>query len=342
MSERLFNSSFPRKRKSSDLNVRAPTSAKVTTKQLNYLHTKPLCWLRKLQQIYLISLLLIVPHTASAAITLTGADGHTVTLQAPATRIVSLAPDLTELVYDAGAGASMAGAGSYSNYPAAANKLPRVGSASGFDLERIVALKPDLILVWQGGTPVKFIERLRGLDLPVLTVGTHQLADIAANLELIGRATGHEREAQQAAQDFLAGLAALRREYAGLKPVRVFYEISATPLYTVGGRQLISRMLELCGGRNIFSDLSALAAPVNLGSVLARDPQAIVTGDDPGSAARLKEWQRWQQLSAVKTGSLFRISGDLLVRATPRILQGGKQLCQDLEKARPRRTAASD
>lgn len=283
-----------------------------------------------------VALLLVVPLVGRAAITLTGADGHGLTLVTPATRIVSLAPDLTELVYDAGAGTALVGASRYSDYPAAAKQLPRIGDAFRVDLERVIALKPDLILAWQGGTPASLIERLRALKLPVLVIGTRELADIAANLELVGRATGHEAKAHQATQDFLAGLKALRRQYAGRKTVRVFYEISATPLYTVGGKQIISRMLELCGGRNIFSDLTVSAAAVTLESVLARDPQAIVTGADPDSASRLKTWQRWPQISAVKTGSLFRIPGDLLARATPRILQGGQRLCADLAAVRAR------
>ncbi|MGH8322035.1 MAG: cobalamin-binding protein [Gammaproteobacteria bacterium] len=284
---------------------------------------------------------LMLVGTAQAAITLTSADGQILTLAKPATRIVSLAPDLTELAYDAGAGADMVGAGRFSDYPAAAKKLPRIGDAFHIDVERLLALKPDLVLVWQGGTPSQLIGELRALKLPVLVIGTHKLADIANNLELIGRATGHEAQAHAAAQAFLARLQGLRTQYAGRKPVRVFYEISATPLYTVGGRQSISRMIELCGGRNIFSDLTELAAPVSLESVLARDPQAIVTGSDEGAADRLKEWQRWLQISAVGTDSLFGISSDLLARATPRILQGGKQLCEDLEKARERHKKTS-
>ncbi|MBU6421026.1 MAG: cobalamin-binding protein, partial [Gammaproteobacteria bacterium] len=276
--------------------------------------------------------LLLLPLLSRAAITLAGVDGRTLMLAKPATRIASLAPDLTELVYDAGAGTDMVGAGTYSNYPEAAKKLPRIGNAFGFDLEKIVALRPDLVLAWQGGTPTPVIARLRALKLPVLVVGTHQLKDIASNLELIGKATSHEAEAHAAAQTFLAGLEKLHKQYAGRKPVRVFYEISSEPLYTVGGTQIISRMIELCGGHNIFSDITAPAAPVSLEAVLARDPQAIVTGSDAGTAARLKEWQRWPQISAVKTSSLFSISGDFLARATPRILEGGQQLCEDLEK----------
>ena len=291
--------------------------------------------MRELQRAGLICLLLLAVN-AQAAITLTGADGHTLTLHAPAARIVSLAPNLTELTYDVGAGGALVGTSRYSDYPTAAQKLARIGDAFRFDIERIVALRPDLVLAWQSGTPESAIERLRALKLPVLVIGTRRLSDIAANLELTGRAAGHERQAQAAAQAFLSGLDKLRDKYASRKPVRVFYEISAAPLYTVGGDQIISRMIELCGGRNIFADLAAPAAAVSMGSVLVRDPQAIVTGSDPGAAARLADWRRWPQISAVRTGSLFSISDDLLARATPRILQGGKQLCENLEKVRER------
>lgn len=278
--------------------------------------------------------LLLLSPLLRAAVTLTGADGQQLRLSAPAQRIVSLAPDLTELVYAAGSGAALVGASAYSDYPAAAKQLPRIGDAFRLDTERVLALRPDLVLAWQGGTPVSLIERLRTLNLPVLVIGTQRLADIASNLESIGRATGHEEAAHAAAQSFLEGLDQLRKAYANRDPVRVFYEISATPLYTIGGTQIINRMLELCGGRNVFADLHPLAASVSLESVLARDPQAVVTGDDPAAAMRLEQWQRWPQMSAVRTGSVYRISGDLLDRATPRVLQGGKQLCEDLEITR--------
>ncbi|MDE2235180.1 MAG: cobalamin-binding protein [Gammaproteobacteria bacterium] len=292
--------------------------------------------------LYLIGLCLLLPAAAAAAITVTGADHQSITLAAPARRIVSLAPDLTELVYDAGAGAALVGASSYSDYPQAAKKLLRIGDAFRFDLERVLALRPDLVLAWQSGTPVTAIERMRALGLPVLVIGSQQLTDIARNLELIGKVTGHEAQAKTAAREFLAGLASLRQEYAGRPPVRVFYEISSRPLYTVGGRQIISRMIELCGGRNIFSELKVPAATVSMGAVLARDPQAVITGGDDQAAARLKAWHRWPMVSAVRTHSLFSISNDLLARATPRILQGGKQLCEDLEKARESRLANSE
>lgn len=292
-------------------------------------------------RLFLGALVLVLSVPGLAAITVSGADHQSIALATPAQRIISLAPDLTELAYAAGAGAQMVGADTYSNFPNAAKELPRIGDSFRVDLERLVALKPDLILAWQGGTPAAVIGRLRSLRLPVLVIGTNQLTDIARNLELIGKLTGHDAEALAAAQDFLDGLEALRLQYVGRTPVRVFYEISGSPLYTVGGGQIISHMIELCGGRNIFSDLKVLAASVSLESVLARDPQAIVTGSDAGVSERLKEWQRWPQISAVRTNSVFIISSDLLARATPRILLSGKQMCEDLEKAREGRKTTS-
>jgi len=284
----------------------------------------------------LVALLLSFSAPSFAAIKLAGADQHSLSLSRPATRIVTLAPDLTELVFDAGAGDALVGVSAYSDYPAAARRLPRIGDAFRFDLERIVALRPDLILAWRGGTSVPMIARLRALKLPVLVIGTRTFNDIAANLELIGRASGHERQARDAAQAFLAGLQKLRSTYSNGRPVRVFYEISNQPLYTVGGRQVISRMIDLCGGHNIYHALKPLAAAVSLETTLARDPQAIVTGGDPGAGARLRAWRRWPELSAVKTGSLFSIDGDLLARATSRMLEGGQELCRDLAVTRKR------
>lgn len=287
---------------------------------------RPACWL-------LVGLLAGLPLLAQAAVTVTGADGRTLTLNAPATRIVSLAPDLTELTFDVGAGSALVGASRYSDHPAAAKKLPRIGDAFQFDTERIVALQPELVLAWQTGTPDAVIQRLRALKLPVLVIGAHRLSDIAANLQLLGEVTGHATQARAAAVRFLEGLQQLRDHYAADRPVRVFYEISATPFYTVGGTQLVSRAIAVCGGRNIFAELKAPAAVVNLGSILERDPQAIVTGEAPGAAARLQEWRRWPDVSAVRHGNLFAV-GEALVSATPRLLDATAELCRDLDQAR--------
>lgn len=284
--------------------------------------------------------LLFTPLLARASLHLTGSDGQSVTLAAPAARIVSLAPDLTELTYDVGAGGVLLATVEYSDYPAAAKMIPRVGDAFHVDVEKVVALKPDLVLVWQGGTPLALIERLRGLGLPVLAIGTTYLADIAANLELLGHATGHDSEAAKAALDFRDGLDALERRYGKTMPLRVFYEVSEEPLFTVGGRQSISRLMAVCGGKNIFGDLDALGPSVGMEAVLARDPQAIVSGDGEGDAARrFKTWLRWPELSAVRYGNFIAVNDDWVSRATPRVLLAGQQLCEAFQRARAKLSA---
>ena len=283
-----------------------------------------------------LALFSLLPLAAAAAdIHLQGADGVAITLAKPAQRVVSLAPDLAELLYDIGAGDSLQGAVEYTDYPAAAKALPRVGDAFHVDVEKLVALKPDLVLAWEGGTPEPLIAKLRALKLPVLALGTHELLDIASNMETLGLATGHADAAQLAADDFRTFLGALRARYANQAPLTLFYEISPQPLFTIGGGQSISKLMEVCGGRNVFADLTELAPPVTLEAVLARDPQVIVTGDGEGdTAARFKAWQRWPDLSAVKQGNFVVLNDDWISRATPRLLNAGKQLCEALQKIR--------
>ena len=284
--------------------------------------------------------LLLLPLAAGAkGIHLKGADGVELTLAAPAKRVVSVAPDLAELLYDIGAGDVLQGAVEYTDYPAAAKAVPRVGDAFHVDVEKLVSLKPDLVLVWEGGTPQPLIAKLRTLKLPVLALGTHELLDIASNMETLGVATGHEDAAQLAADDFRTFLGALRSRYANEAPVTVFYEISAQPLFTVGGGQSISKLMEVCGAHNVFADLTDLAPAVTLESVLARDPEVIVTGDGEGDVAqRFKDWQRWPNLTAVKLGNFVVLDDDWVSRSTPRLLNAGKQLCEALEKIREKRS----
>jgi len=294
-----------------------------------------------MKRIAVLLLFALLPLAAQAAdIHLKGADGVGLTLSSPARRVVSLAPDLAELLYGIGAGSTLQGAVEYTDYPDAAKKVPRVGDAFHVDTEKLLTLKPDLVLVWEGGTPKPLIDKLRSLKLPVLAIGTHELLDIASNMETLGIATGHGEVAQLAAEDFRTRLGALRSRYADQAPLTVFYEISAQPLFTVGGGQSISRLMEVCGGRNVFADLTELGPAVSLESVLARDPQVIVSGDGEGDTAqRFKDWQRWPKLAATREGNFVTLDDDWISRSTPRLLDAGKQLCEALQKIRDKRAS---
>ena len=266
--------------------------------------------------------------------------GREVRLKGPAKRIVTLAPHATEMLYAAGAGDRLIGTVEYSDYPPAAKKVPRVGSYDRFDLEAISALKPDLVIAWESGNPAAPVEKMRALGLTVYASQPNRLEDIAGQLERFGQLAGSEAQAREAAEHFRQRLAKLRRDNADKPPVRVFYQIWKAPLMTVGGPQIISSAIQICGGENVFGQLGQMAPTVSVEAVLAADPEAIVaTGMGDARPEWLDDWNKWTRMTAVKRGNLFHINPDLLQRHTPRILDGAAQLCADLDVARSRRPA---
>jgi iron complex transport system substrate-binding protein len=262
-------------------------------------------------------------------------SGQPVVLQHPATRIVSLAPHITELLFAAGAGNAVVGVSEHSDYPAAARTLPRVGGGSGIDLEAVLALRPELVVAWGSGSPPGLLQRLRQLGFAVFVSEPRVMDDIAASLERLGGLAGHETAARRAVQRFEERLRQLRERYAGRPPVRVFYQVWQQPLLTINGDHLVSDVIRLCGGVNVFGDLPELAPQVSVESVLQRDPQVIIAGGDAPDARSLNDWwRRWNDISAVQGGHLYTVPQQLLERHTPRILDGAALLCERLESVR--------
>ena len=251
-------------------------------------------------------------------------------------RIISVAPNLTEMLFAAGAAGQVVAVSAYSDYPAAATTLPRIGDAFRLDFERIVALAPTVAVIWETGTPAGVAERLEGLGIRVVRVPTRNLDDIASGVLAMGELAGTGATAAQAARDYRARIAALREEYRGRPTVRVFVQIDDAPLYTVGGPHLITEILGLCGGENVFADAEAQALPVDLESVLARAPEVILSTDTDAPAPY---WARFPELVAVARGNLFQSDGDLLARPSPRIADGAADVCARLDEARAKRPA---
>jgi iron complex transport system substrate-binding protein len=248
-------------------------------------------------------------------------------------RIVSVAPNLTELLFAAGAAEQIVAVSAYSDYPEAAKSLPQVGDAFRLDYERIVALAPTIAVIWETGTPAGVRERLESLGIRVVGIPTHRLDDIAAGLIELGEVAGTQAVAAQAAADFRARLAALREQYRDRPLLRVFVQIDDAPLFTIGGGHLISEIVELCGGLNLFAKETALALPVDLESVLVRAPQVILSTDDGDPAVY---WSRFGEIEAVAAGKVFRAPADLLARPSPRIVEGAARVCEQLDEARGR------
>ena len=268
-------------------------------------------------------------------ITVADDAGRRVTLEAPARRIVSLSPHATELLFAASAGERVVGVASYSNYPPAAQIRPEIGGAGNLNLEAIIALEPDLVVSWKSGNTAAQVERLIGLGIPVFYSEPRRLEDIATNLERLGELAGTMQAASEAAARFRRGYREIRREYAGQSPVRTFYQIWHQPLMTVNGEHLISQVMELCGGSNIFAALQTLAPVVTREAVLAADPQIIIASGRAGERPQwLQAWENWPQLSAVRYKQLYFIEPDLIQRQTPRILDGARIMCGQLAQAR--------
>jgi len=225
------------------------------------------------------------------------ADAATV---APQPRIVSLAPNLTELTFSAGAGSQIVGTVEFSDYPQAARAIPRIGDAFRIDYERLLALHPDVVFAWESGTPKNVIERLRALNVNVRVIATYRIADISVAMREIGA---------------ISGTAAIAER--------------------VGGKQIMSEIVSLCGGRNVFADLNDLAPEIGEEAVIAADPQVILATDNSGDDA-LEHWRHWQRMKAVKTGNLYVLPPDDMARPTTRLALGAAELCRTLETARHR------
>lgn len=281
------------------------------------------------------SALCVAVHTATAApVEAADATGVRVVLSQPARRIVSLAPHATELLFAAGAGDRVVGVLSPADWPLEAARLPRVGDALALDLERVVALGPDLIVTWPYLAPAQ-IERLRTLGVPIYVSDPHTPEAIAEDLERLGVLAGSAEAGAGAAQKFRARLATVAATPRDHTELPVFYEIWNQPLYTVGGKHLITTALRLCGGTNIFAFLALPAPQVTIEAVLAAAPAAIVAGTDNAvRPAWLDDWKRWKDLPAVEHGNLFVVDANLLHRAGPRFADGVAQLCAALAQAR--------
>lgn len=249
-----------------------------------------------------------------------------------AVRLVSLAPSVTELVFAAGAGPRLVGVSEYSDHPANARRLPRIGNAFRVDEERVIGLAPTHVLAWRTGTPPPTIERLQRLGLQVIVLDTQRLDDIAEAIDRIGALAGTEIVARRAAEEFRRELAALRPRPAVRRPVGVFVEVDDEPLYTVAADHVVNEIINRCGGRNIFSDLSGVAPVVSLESVIARDPELILVADDSITEPQ-RLWRRWPELRAVRNRQVIRVPGDLLTRPTPRILIGARAVCAAIAAA---------
>jgi iron complex transport system substrate-binding protein len=279
----------------------------------------------------------LAPSRNSLAAEVLDDEGSVVRLDRPAERIISLAPSLTELLFAAGAGSKMVGVINYSDYPPQAKTLPIIGRHDLLDMEKILQLRPDLIVAWQSGNPRASVNRLRELGITVYIAEPKNLASIPSHLRRLAVLAGTETAADRVIDDFEAKLGALSENFRHRSPIRTFYQVWDRPLISAGGNELINDIISLCGGVNIFADIQLVAPKVSTEAVLLRNPQAIVaSGMDIERPKWLDDWLKWEQLSAVATNSLFFVPPELLQRHTPRALLGAERMCEQIDLSRTR------
>jgi iron complex transport system substrate-binding protein len=258
-------------------------------------------------------------------------------------RIISLSPHITELLFAAGAGDRIVGVDDMSDYPPAVAGIARVGEAWALDVEGLLKLKPTLIVLWDSGTPPRRKEELRRLNLQLYVTEQHHLDDIATTLLDFGRLAGTETVAAAAAGRYRSELAQLRAQYAGRPRLRAFFQVWDRPLYTLSGEHVVTEVLSLCGADNVFADLTTLAPAIDREAVLARDPDVILIGATGTEGARqTADWGRFGNLRAVRNQHIFTVDPSLIGRMSPRILQGVRDVCEVLDKARDVRRRATD
>ena len=270
-----------------------------------------------------------------AAVSAVDDTGQTVTLSKPATRLISMAPNLTEILFYIEAGSQIVGVVDYSDFPPKARDIPKIGSSHQFDIEAILALQPDLVVAWESGNPAEDLAKLEQLGIHIFRTEPRTLNDISTLMQRLGKLTGHSAASNFLAATFLERTAAIRKTYQQRRNLTVLYQIWSDPIYTLNGEHLISRLIEHCGGTNIFFELETLAPVVSTESVIERNPDVIIAGGHQGTTPEwLGTWRQWSGMQAVQSKSLYTVDGDQISRMGPRILQGMQELCQAIDQAR--------
>lgn len=269
--------------------------------------------------------------------------GQRLVLPAPPRRVVSLAPSLTEMVHAVGAGDALVAVTRGSDHPPAVRSLPQVGDHQRLDIERLLALQPDLLLVWRGGNSQRELAQLARAGIPIYRLEPTRLDDVPRALERIGGLLGRGAEGRQAAGRMRERLARLRAQHAGAAPVSVFYQVWQQPLLTLGGPQITTDVLALCGGRNVFAGIDQRVAQVSVEAVVAADPEVLMTAgagemlNRAPAAAAFRRWSSLGGMTAVRRGWLYTLPADAISRAGPRIVDGVEAVCRALAEVRAER-----
>ncbi len=258
-------------------------------------------------------------------------------------RIITLAPHLSELVDSAGGSDRLVGVSAYSNFPTSVKQLPITSDARSIDLEKMKSLRPDLIIYWRGGTSESQIQSIKKTftkDVQFIAVEPKKLGGIATDIETIGKVLGTDLVAKKNADALRIKITELSKNQNNSKnisqrKVRVFYQVWAQPLMTLNKDHIISDIIQLCGGEQLFANEKVLVPTVSREAVIKANPEIIFTAVD--SAKMTSDWSMWTsfpQLAATKNKAFVDLDGDIISRPSPRIMQGAQKICAEVNRLR--------
>lgn len=256
-----------------------------------------------------------------------------IVLAAPAKKIIVLSPHAVEMLYAIGAGSNIIATTEYANFPDEAKNIPRIGGYYGIQIEKVMALNPDLIVTWSGGNKHSDLQQLKQLGLTLYDSNPTTLDSLATELENLGQLTGHSQQANKVATQYRQLLQQIAKNSHNKPKVRVFYQLWSEPLMTVARNSWIQQIIEVCRGDNVFAKAANDYPQLSIENVLLNNPQVIIQSQQQQNEPSIA-WQQWPEISAVKNHHIYQINADLLHRPSPRTILGIQTLCNTLDKVR--------
>jgi iron complex transport system substrate-binding protein len=263
--------------------------------------------------------------------TFTDEVGRTVEVSGPPRRIVSVAPNVTEILFALGLGGRLVGVTTYCEYPPEALKIEKIGGYINPSLERIVALRPDLVVGIAEGDLRTFVDKLTALKIPVYIANPRTALDVLISIRKIGEVAFAPEPAREIVRSMEEKIQSIRDKVQGRPRPRVLHILDFNPLISAGKGTFVDDLIRLAGGRNVAETAAGKYPRFSMEEVLVQDPEVILLSSMKSRDPLVKQrrwWERWKTISAVKHGRIFVLDSDLIHRPSPRMGEGLEQVAR--------------
>lgn len=250
-------------------------------------------------------------------------------------RIVALAPHIVENLYAIGAGDLIVGTLDYADYPQEATKIERIGGYNGISIEKLLMLKPDMVIAWKNGNQAEDLAQIKRLGIELYLSDPRFIEGVASEILKLGQLTGHIEQSKQVAETFTAKLNAIKVTQKDKTTLTGFYQLWPEPMMTVSKNTWINQLIETCQVTNVFANSDTDYPQISIENVIVTKPQVIIIPDEKSKRVMpTVNWQQWPEIPAVKYEQFISVNADLLHRFTPRMLDGLAQMCDKVDISR--------